>query len=222
MSEQTIGIVGAGGMGRGIARRLTTAGRSVLITDNKDDAAARVAQEASQGRPGTAHTASLEDVLSSDMVVLALWYPGTVDFATQHATALSGKIVIDIANPLSDTFTRLTVPPGTSAAEELARAVPGITVVKAFNTVPAPTLFDGTVGGTGLDTFVASDDDNAKKEVIALLDGSGLRALDAGSLDNAQLLERLCAFGIELGQRYQLGFNFGIKYLPATELTSSS
>ena len=43
--------------------------------------------------------------------------------------------------------------------------------------------------------------------------------LDAGALANSRLLERLTAFGIELGQRYGLGFDFGVKYLPTTDLS---
>ena len=37
--------------------------------------------------------------------------------------------------------------------------------------------------------------------------------------DMHTLLERLTAFGIELGQRYGLGFDFGVKYLPTTDLS---
>jgi len=95
--------------------------------------------------------------------------------------------------------------------------------VKAFSTVPAPTLLAAEIDGAPLDTFVASDDDAAKSTVIDALQGSGLRALDAGVLANSRLLEQLTAFGIELGQRYKLGFDFGFKYLPtrATRLTAA-
>jgi predicted dinucleotide-binding enzyme len=62
----------------------------------------------------------------------------------------------------------------------------------------------------------------AKHAVIDALHGSGLRALDVGALANSRLLERLTAFGIELGERYKLGFDFGFKYLPARVITPSS
>ena len=116
--------------------------------------------------------------------------------------------------------TGLILEPTTSAAEELARAIPGSIVVKAFNTVPAPTLLAAEIDGAALDTFVASDDDTAKGTVIGALHSSGLQALAAGLLANSRLLERLTAFGIELGQRYELGFGFG--YFPARAITTSS
>ena len=158
MNSCTIGVVGAGGMGSGITRRLTAAGHTVLVTDSKPGTAATVAADAGAGQPGQARAASADDVI----VVLALWYPGTADFAATHRAALAGKIIVDIANPLDATYTGLTLQPATSAAEELARAAPGSTVVKAFNTVPAPTLLATEIDGASLDTFVASDDDMAK------------------------------------------------------------
>jgi 8-hydroxy-5-deazaflavin:NADPH oxidoreductase len=160
-------------------------------------------------------------VLAADIVVIAMWYPGSVDFAGAHAAALAGKTVVDIANPLDKTFTGLSIAPTTSAAEELAKALPGSSVVKAFNTQGAATLFAGAVGDTPLDTYVASDDSGAKAVVLELLRGSGLRGIDAGKLANARLLERLCAFGIELSARYDID-NFGFKFLPAGELPSPS
>jgi predicted dinucleotide-binding enzyme len=71
--------------------------------------------------------------------------------------------------------------------------VPSSTVVKAFNTVPAPTLLAADVDGASLDTFVASDDDPAKNTVINALQSTSLRALDPGVLANGRLLERLTA-----------------------------
>jgi len=63
----------------------------------------------------------------------------------QAATALhrvgdlAGKTVIDISNPLTPDYMGLTLGHSNSAAEEIARAVPGADVVKAFNTVFAGT-----------------------------------------------------------------------------------
>jgi NADPH-dependent F420 reductase len=219
MDSPSIGIIGSGGMGRGIARRFATAGHVVTLHDHKPDAAIKVAEEAGNSVPGSVQAGSLADAMSSDVVVMAVWYPGTVRVALENVEALAGKIVVDIANPLDETFTALSVAPDSSAAEELAEALPDSTIVKAFNTVPAPTLYDGMLAGTPLDTFVSSDSETAKQVLLNLLARTGLRGIDAGKLANARLLERLTAFGIELGQRHGLGFEFGIKYLPDGPLT---
>jgi 8-hydroxy-5-deazaflavin:NADPH oxidoreductase len=217
----TIAIVGAGNMGTGIVRRLTAAGHHVQLTDRSRSKAVGAAQQGAAGQPGSASAVSEADALRADIIVLAVYYPGTVDFAVANSAALAGKIVVDIANPLDETYIGLSLAPTTSAAEELARALPRSTVVKAFNTVPASTLMPVELNGESLDVFVASDDDIAKAKVLALFQGSGLRALDAGPLANARLLERLTAFAIEIAQRYGLGFGFGLKYLPARPLTVS-
>ena len=62
---------------------------------------------------------------------------------------LRGKAVIDITNPLTADYMGLTVGHSTSAAEEIAKAVPGAEVVKAFNTVFAQVLADGADFGSG-------------------------------------------------------------------------
>jgi NADPH-dependent F420 reductase len=206
-------------MGSGLVRRLTAAGHTVLLTDRNADKAANVAAQAGDGHPGRASAAGDAEALAADVVVLAIWYPGTVEYATANSATLSGKVVVDISNPLDDSFTGLTIDPTTSAAEQLAAALPDSSVVKAFNTVTSTVLPVGELDGTPSDTFVASDDDKAKATVLELLEGTGLRGLDAGKLPNARLLERLTAFGIELGQRYGLEFDFAFKYLPATEMT---
>ena len=51
------------------------------------------------------------------------------------AGRLAGKVVIDITNPLTADYMGLTIGHDTSAAEEIAKAVPGAEVIKAFNTV---------------------------------------------------------------------------------------
>ncbi|GAB2520742.1 NADPH-dependent F420 reductase [Nocardia heshunensis] len=210
----TFGIVGAGSMGRAIATRLATAGHPVLLGDRHPERARQVAAEIAADLPAPVRATEVAGVVGADIVVVALWYPGTIDFARQYADDLRGKIVVDIANPLDETYTGLTLPPTTSAAEQLAGALPASLIVKAFNTVPAQVLIDGVLDDLPMDTFVAADDAATKAYVLDLLEGTGLRGIDAGVLANARLLERLTAFGIELGQRHGLGFGFGFKYLP--------
>jgi NADPH-dependent F420 reductase len=159
--------------------------------------------------------ADVSDALASDVVVLALWYPGTTEFAGEHAAELDGKIVVDISNPLDESWTRLGIDPSTSSAEQLAEQLPGSRIVKAFNTTHAPALAEGQIDAVPLDVLLASDDDAAKSQVSELVKAARLRPIDAGQLDNARLLERLTAFQIELSQRYGLDYRLSFKLLPA-------
>src|ERR687897_443827 len=95
----SIGIVGAGNMGRSIATQLAKTGKDVTLTDrNPGKAEAVVAEIAADG----VRAADVSDALASDVVVLALCYPGTTDFAGEHAAQLDGKIVVDISNALDE------------------------------------------------------------------------------------------------------------------------
>jgi 8-hydroxy-5-deazaflavin:NADPH oxidoreductase len=215
----TFGIVGAGRMGRGIAQRVAVAGSVVWIYD-RDERAATAAADAAGG-PGVAgdiRFRPLADVVGADVVVLAVRYPATLELAAAHRDELANRIVVDICTPLDDTYEHLAIPPNDSGAEQLTRVIPQSRIVKAFNTNLGVTLPGGAIDGQPLDTFVASDDEQAKATVIAALAGSGLRALDAGALLNSRVLEAMAALGIEIGDRYGLGQTFGFKYLPTREL----
>jgi predicted dinucleotide-binding enzyme len=141
------------------------------------------------------------------VVILAVYYPGSLEIASELGERLSGKVVVDIANPLNQTFDALATAPGTSAAEEVAESAPaGARVVKAFNTTFSGTLVEGQVAGQPLDVFIAGDDDEAKETVAQLVRGGGLRAIDVGPLERARQLEGLGFLGITLQQ--PLGLNF--------------
>jgi predicted dinucleotide-binding enzyme len=145
--------------------------------------------------------------LRDDVVILAVYYPGTLEFARELGDRLAGKVVVDISNPLNQTFDGLATAPGTSAVEEVAAAAPaGARVVKAFNTTFAGTLVDGQVAGQPLDVFLAGDDEGAKETVAQLVRDGGLRAIDTGPLERARQLEGLGFLGITLQQ--PLGLNF--------------
>jgi predicted dinucleotide-binding enzyme len=220
-------VIGTGNMGRAISRRLARGGADVLLVGKDLEATRRVAAEAAAadetgvqaddfrkalaGTAGSIRAAELADALAEDVVVLALWHQQALDFARANAAALSGKVVVDIANPLNATYDGLVTPPGSSAAEELARVAPGTRVVKAFNTTFAPTLAAGAVAGQPLDVFLAGDDADAKTVVARLIEAAGLRALDVGPLERARQLEGLGLLHIVLQGTLGTGFASAVK-----------
>ena len=116
-------------------------------------------------------------------------------------------MVIDITNPLTADYMGLTLGYSTSAAEEIARAVPEAEVVKAFNTLFAQVLSDGADFGNGqtASVFVASDSERAKQTARALAESMGFKTVDAGGLKNARYLEPLAGLNIYLGYGAGLG-----------------
>ena len=164
---------------------------SILGTGNMGQAIASVA-----GKGG--HTVQLlgqgdvDTAVSGDVVVLAVPYPAISTIIGQRGDQLAGKVVVDITNPLNfETFDSLVVPADSSAAAEIAAALPESRVVKAFNTNFAATLASGTVGGSRTTVLVAGDDADAKSTLIGIVTSGGLEAIDAGSLTRARELEAL-------------------------------
>src|SRR5919205_2209532 len=202
-------VIGAGNMGRGIGHRLVAGGHDVTVVDRDPDEAGRLAEELSGAAQGGAsvEAAGPDAELRGEVVILAVYYPGNLEIARDLGDRLAGKVVVDFANPLNQTFDGLATEPGTSAAEEVAQSAPaGARVVKAFNTTFSGTLVEGQVAGQPLDVLIAGDDQEAKETVAQLVRDGGLRAIDVGPLEHARQLEGLGFLGITLQQ--PLGLNF--------------
>jgi 8-hydroxy-5-deazaflavin:NADPH oxidoreductase len=215
-ASMNVTIVGAGNMGRGIGHRLVAGGHDVTIVDRDPEEAERLVEELrSAAEEGAAIEATGPGAeLRGEVVILAVYYPGSLEIAGELGERLSGKVVVDIANPLNQTFDALATAPGTSAAEEVAESAPaGARVVKAFNTTFSGTLVEGQVAGQPLDVFIAGDDEEAKETVAQLVRDGGLRAIDVGPLERARQLEGLGFLGITLQQPLGLHFQSAWKLI---------
>ncbi len=197
-------IIGTGNMGRGIATRLLAGGHGVTLLDRDGAKSEALAGELG----GSAGAGTVGDGIPDEVVVLAVPYEAAAPLVRQYGEALSGKVVVDITNPVNwETFDDLVTPPDSSAAEEIEKDAPeGARVVKAFNTTFAGTLVEGSVAGQPLDVYVAGDDAGAKETVAQLVRDGGLVAIDAGPLRRARQLEGLGFLGMTLQQ--PLGLNF--------------
>jgi predicted dinucleotide-binding enzyme len=210
-------IVGAGAMARGIATVALAGGHTVRLIDRTVSKAALLADELRQAAPdGDIRQSDAIAVENADLVVLALPYPAGRAVVTDYGTALTGSVLVDICNPVDfATFDGLVVPPGTSAAEQLAAdAPPGVPVVKAFNTTFARTLLEGRVAGKPLDVFLAGDDEDGKGAVADLAASGGLRPLDVGPLRRARELEGFQFLHMAAQERLALNWSSAIKILP--------
>ena len=99
-----VSIIGTGNMGKAISAIVTKGGNTVEAFNTSD-----------AGKPVT-----------GDIVVLAVPYPAVESVLAERGDQLSGKIVVDITNPLNfSTFDSLTVPSDSSAAAEIAAKLPG-------------------------------------------------------------------------------------------------
>ena len=181
-------ILGTGNMGQAIAAVATKGGHTVQLLGSKDT----------------------DTAVSGDVVVLAVPYPVISDVIAQRGEQLAGKIVVDITNPLNfETFNSLVVPADSSAAAEIAAALPHSRVLKAFNTTFAATLAAGTVGPLTTTVQIAGDDEDAKSTLAGIVTSGGLNAIDAGSLTRARELEALGFLQITLAAADKVSWTGG-------------
>lgn len=145
-----------------------------------------------------------------DIVVLAVPYPAAISIAKANPTALVGKIVVDITNPLNfDTWDELVVPADSSAAEQIKQLLPDAKIVKAFNTTFAATLQSRKVGGQQTTVMAASDASDAKAALEAALKDSGVAFVDAGALKRARELESFGFLQMTLAAKEKIGWDGG-------------
>jgi 8-hydroxy-5-deazaflavin:NADPH oxidoreductase len=204
-------IIGTGNMARGLGRRLIAGGHDVTVLGKDTSDAEAVVSDI--GSAGNARTGRSGDPIADDVVVLAVYYPDAQAAVEQYGDDLSGKVVVDITNPVNETFDGLVTPPDSSAAQELARTATGARVVKAFNTTFAGTLIEGRVAGQPLDVFIAGDDEDAKATVAKLAQDGGLNPIDAGPLKQARQLEAMGLLHMTLQSSLGTGFSSALKIL---------
>ena len=101
------------------------------------------------------------------------------------------------------------MPADSSAAAEIAAALPESRVLKAFNTNFAGTLAAGTIGAATTTVLIAGDDADAKSTLAGIVTAGGLAAIDAGSLNRARELEALGFLQITLAANEKISWTGG-------------
>lgn len=148
----------------------------------------------------------------ADVVVLAVPYGAVDDAVRELGSSIDGKTLVDVTNALTEDM-QLASGCTTSGAERLQQIAGGAHVVKAFNTQFAGNMDGGRLDGHAMTVFAASDDPQAKQQVIEMAKAIGFDPVDAGPLQSARLLEPLGYFNIQLAYVLGLGTNIGLKLI---------
>ena len=199
-------VGGTGAEGFGLAARFAAAGTRVRIGS----------RDLEKGRAAAARLPGAEGFLNPDAVAGAEIVVLTVPLAAQIPTLKAirgslhpGQILVDATVPLEAALggrvSRTVTLWAGSAAQQAGQYVPeGVAVVAAFHSLSAELLgpLDQPVDS---DVLLCGDSAEAKASVrglVGLLPGA--RAVDAGPLENARLLENLAALLISLNLRHKV------------------
>jgi NADPH-dependent F420 reductase len=211
-----IAVLGHGNIGGKLAQIWAQHGHDVTIGVRNAEKKAEV----EKAHEGAKAALVKEAVAGAEVVLLAVPWPAVAD-VLKDAGSLDGKIVIDAINPVRPDLSGLQDVEGGSVAVFVQKQAPGARVVKAFNTLGAMYLGNGTVKGMTADGFVCGDDQAAVEAVEALVEQAGLNPVDLGPLRNARSLEALALLWIDLAVIQRRGGRFAFQLLtdadPAAE-----
>jgi predicted dinucleotide-binding enzyme len=187
-----IGVFGTGTVGQTLATKLASLGHEVTMGSREagnDKAVAWAKQAGDSASEGTFADAAA----AGEVVINATAGTASVEALRQAgADNLSGKVLIDVANPLDFSQgmpPRLGVCNDDSLGEQIQREFPDARVVKTLNTVNAGVMVDPQAVAASHTIFVAGDDAAAKEQVRELLGSFGWQAddvLDLGDISAAR------------------------------------
>jgi 8-hydroxy-5-deazaflavin:NADPH oxidoreductase len=222
-AHEPIPIVGGtGALGAGLALRWAKAGRKVIIGSRS----AERAEEAAAKLRGAVPGAEVEGLLNEEAAKCAEIVFLTVPFRAQSENLNNlrdamrpGQILVDCTVPLaaavSGKATRsLGVWQG-SAAQQAQEMVPdGVTVIAALHTVGAPSLAELTAE-LDEDVLICGDRKADKAKAARLIELiPGLRAVNAGPLETARIVEQLTPLLISVNVRYKTHAGIKLTGLP--------
>ncbi len=194
-----IGVLGAGSIGGTLGRLWRKAGHEVRFGTRHPEQLVELVAETGAGAGSVADAASFGEV-----VLIAVPLKAIPELASEVASALTGKVVVDANNAYSERDGRVAATATSYAGGSsawVAAHLPGSRVVKAFNTVYFKTLQE-KAHNAPLGIPLAGDDRTAMAMVERLVRDAGFVPVVVGDLASGKRFEPGTAVyntGIEAG-----------------------
>jgi 8-hydroxy-5-deazaflavin:NADPH oxidoreductase len=205
-NQKKIAIIGGTGKeGKGLAFRWARAGHDVVIGSRVLEKAQTAADEINLLLTGANKKVSGKDNLSAaseaDIVVLTVPYNVHKDMLVLLKEVVQNKILIDVTVPLvPPKVSRVQMPPAGSAALEAREILGGETkLVSAFQNISYEKLLNDE--DIECDVLVSGDKE-ARALVIEMIKEIGLKAWDAGPLENSMIAEGLTSILIGINKQF--------------------
>jgi len=196
-----IAIIGSGDVGQTLAKGFLAAGHSVTIgTRNTRKKELKWTKKHKAKLQLGTHVEAAE---YGSIVVLAVAWHAAEDVLTAIRPQVSGKIIIDVTNPLifsDDDAPVLSLGHSMSAGEMVQQTLSDSHVVKTLNTINHKNMVKPTYKQGRPTMFMCGNNDSAKAEVTRFLKELGWYDIqDIGSIEKSRVLEPLSLLWIEYG-----------------------
>lgn len=187
-AADTIAVIGTGDVGRALGSELALQGHTIIYGSRSP--LGLKALDVAEQTSGNATTAKpLQAADAAQIVVLAV--PGmVVKDVVRGLGDLSGKIVIDVTNPLEmKAPLKFSFGVDTSNGEIVQNLAPKASVVKAFNTITWQSMINPEYSYGPLYVPVVGNDPAAKEIVAGFIREMGLVPIDLGPIEVAHWTE---------------------------------
>ena len=188
----TTAIIGTGGLGSAIARRLASGGEALRLSSAGTASARTLAAQI--GHAAVVSAGNRDALQGADAVVLALRFTVLKGVIGEIAGSLGGKVVVVPSNPVGldaqGNVVRL-LPAGQSSGKVVAGWLPaGAHFAMAFGTMSASLLESASNRSPERAVlFYVTDDDRAGEEVGRLIAAAGFEPVKAGAIEQSGRLE---------------------------------
>jgi len=204
-----IGIIGGTGKeGKGLAYRWVQAGHHVMIGSRQYEKAQRAVDTLNEifgKKPENLQgMENREAVAACEIAVLTVPYAAHRPTLEDLKDVLQGKILIDVVVPIvPPKVTKVQMPPEGSVAQQ-AQEILGdsCNVVDAFQNISHERLMGK--GDVDCDVLVSGKGKAAREVVMSLVEDAGLKAWDAGPIENAVVVEGLTSILIGLNIQHHV------------------
>ncbi|WP_397474133.1 NADPH-dependent F420 reductase [Pusillimonas sp.] len=206
-NQKKIAILGGtGALGSGLAKRWAKAGHQVIVGSRTAEKAQEAANALAtpEGGPKAQGATNLDAARQGDIVVLTVPFSNHNALLEEIKDAVDGKIVVDAVVPLVPPKVAVVQLPPEGSAGMIAHKLIGdkARVVAAFQNVGAAKLqADGPIA---CDILVTSDDQDARKTVIGLIEDIGMHGVDAGPIANSAAADAMTSLLIGINKRYKV------------------
>lgn len=171
-----IGVIGTGRIGSALGEAWTQAGHDVMYGSRNP-----------KSNPDLANVSTVVDAAQHGEVLLFA-IPGAALLDTAKSLSLDGKLIIDATN-------------GGGTPDELAQAVPGATVYKAFNTLGFENFREPQFGDEHADLLYIGPQVQ-RTPIEQLIRDVGLNPIYVGGLGEIGILDAATRFWFALSKRF--------------------
>jgi predicted dinucleotide-binding enzyme len=186
----TVGVLGAGTIGRGVGRFFLNAGHRVLISNSRGP---KTLSDVAADLGANARAVTTAEAAAADIVLLAVPWTA-VEPVLGGLGSWGGRILVDATNAI-----KRFDPPAVelfdfgdrTSSQVVAALAPGARVVKAFNHLAYQQMIAPVPAGEKRAYFYCGDDPAAKNEVAGILRANDFAAIDLGGLADGSRVQQV-------------------------------